>query len=135
MENRFEILKSENYHSYLPLDITAVHFSEPGAMGYPGVLRIITSDKHMFMVRYLYDQWRKEDIALLCPVIVEFPAGMEKLNDKWKSFYMGSDGTHTMFCDLVKEEFTVGSTKNTRWPLKDTIEEMFEIVKANKNCD
>ena len=89
MENRFEILKSENYHSYLPLDITAVHFSEPGAMGYPGVLRIITSDKHMFMVRYLYDQWRKEDIALLCPVIVEFPAGMEKLNDKWKSFYMG----------------------------------------------
>jgi hypothetical protein len=54
---------------------------------------------------------------------------------EWKSFYMGSDGTHTMFCDLVKEEFTVGSTKNTRWPLKDTIEEMFEIVKANKNCD
>ena len=43
----------------------------------------------MFMVRYLYDQWQKEDIALLCPVIVEFPAGMEKLNDKWKSFYMG----------------------------------------------
>lgn len=56
-------------------------------------------------------------------------------SEEWKSFYMGSDGTHTMFCDLVKEEFTVGSTKNTRWPLKDTIEEMFEIVKANKNCD
>lgn len=41
MENRFEILKSENYHSYLPLDITAVLFSEPGAMGYPGHAMVI----------------------------------------------------------------------------------------------
>ena len=89
MDNRFEILKPENYHSYLPLDIAAVHYSEPGAMGYHGVLRIITPDKHMFMVQYLHDQWEKQDIALVCPVISEFQTIMGDLNENWASFYMG----------------------------------------------
>ena len=89
MDNRFEILKPENYQTYLPLDIAAVHFSEPGAMGYHGVLRIITSDKRMFMVQYLYDQWQKPDITLVCPVIAEIQTANEELNDNWKSFYMG----------------------------------------------
>lgn len=89
MDNIFEILKPENYHSHLPLEIAAVHYSEPGAMGYHGVLRIITSDKHMFMVRYLYDKWRKDDIVTVCPVIEEFQTGRDELNNNWSSFYMG----------------------------------------------
>ena len=66
MDHTFEILKLEDYTSFLPLDIAAVHFSEPGAMGYHGVLRIITSDKRMFMVQYLYDEWPREDIIKVC---------------------------------------------------------------------
>ena len=89
MDNRFELLKPETYHSYLPLDIAAVHYSEPGAMGYHGVLRIITSDKRMFMVQYLYDQWEKHDIALVCPIIPECRTAMGDSKKNWRFFYMG----------------------------------------------
>lgn len=54
---------------------------------------------------------------------------------EYNQLYMGDDGEYTMFVDLVKNEFTVSSTKKTRWPLKDNIKEMFDIVKANKDCN
>ena len=103
MDNRFEILKPENYHSSLPLDIAAVHYSEPGAMGYHGVLRIITSDKRMVMVQYLYDHWEKQDIALVCPVVSEFQTSMGNLNDTWTSFYMGF-GNHLYVEKVLAEK-------------------------------
>lgn len=52
--------------------------------------------------------------------------------EEYDAFYMGDDGEYTMFVDLVEKNFTVSSTKKTRWPIKDTIQEMFEIVNNNK---
>lgn len=52
--------------------------------------------------------------------------------EEYDAFYMGDDGEYTMFVDLVENEFTVSSTKNTRWGLKDNINEMFNIVKNNR---
>lgn len=91
MDNPFQILKLDDYQSYLPLDIAAVHISEPGAMGYHGVLRIITEDKRLFMVQYLYDQWPEEDILRVCPFMREFKHIQSCNNDygSWKWFYMG----------------------------------------------
>ena len=106
MDHTFEILKLEDYTSFLPLDIAAVHFSEPGAMGYHGVLRIITSDKRMFMVQYLYDEWPREDIIKVCPVIQEFTHALSS-NCKtglWKSFYMGF-GNHLYAKAELAERF------------------------------
>lgn len=91
MDNTFEILKLEDYKSYIPLDIAAVHISEPGSMGYHGVLRIITSDRRLLMVRYLDDQWPEEDIIRVCPVFRALNSNLllDCLVDRWKFFYMG----------------------------------------------
>lgn len=51
--------------------------------------------------------------------------------DEWNEFYMGSDAKHTMYIDLVKEEFSMNScTTNKRHKLLPTIEEMFNVVTA-----
>lgn len=62
--DEFLILPKDNYLSALPLDIVAFHFSESGACGYHGVLRIITGDKRKFMVQYFHDDWDSVDMGL-----------------------------------------------------------------------
>lgn len=48
---------------------------------------------------------------------------------EWNEFYMGSDAKHTMYIDLVKDEFSMNScTTNKRHKLLPTIEEMFNVV-------
>ena len=48
---------------------------------------------------------------------------------EWEDFYQGDDGTMTMYVDGVKEQFARTSTSATRYGLKDTIEEMFKVIK------
>lgn len=47
----------------------------------------------------------------------------------WKEFYMGDDGSFTMYIDMVKKEFARSSISNKRFKLLDDIEEMFSIVR------
>ena len=57
----------------------------------------------------------------------------ELLSEKeWSMFYQGNDGTNTMYIDGVKEQFAKTSTSPERYPIVDTIEEMFSIIK--KGC-
>ena len=48
---------------------------------------------------------------------------------QWDEFYMGDDGTATMYIDLVKNEFAVCSTATERFPIMDNIQDMFAKVK------
>lgn len=48
---------------------------------------------------------------------------------EWEDFYQGDDGTMTMYVDGVKEQFAKTSTSATRYGLKDTIEDMFKVIK------
>lgn len=49
--------------------------------------------------------------------------------EEWNEFYMGSDAKHTMYVDLVKEEFSMNScTTNKRHKLLTNIDEMFNVV-------
>lgn len=50
--------------------------------------------------------------------------------EEWETFYMGNDGSHTMYIDMVEGTFAKTSTSTQRYPIMDTIEEMFEIIKA-----
>lgn len=50
----------------------------------------------------------------------------------WERLYMGNDGDFTMYIDLVEEKFGMNSTSKIRYPLKTTIEDMFEVVKDTK---
>lgn len=54
----------------------------------------------------------------------------EVVGDKlWEESFMGEDGNHTMYIDLVKEEFARTSTSKERFKIKDNIIDMFNIVK------
>lgn len=50
----------------------------------------------------------------------------------WKMFYQGDDGTMTMYVDGVKKQFAKTSTSPTRYELKDTIEDMFNVIKRSE---
>ena len=66
---------------------------------------------------------------------------LEQLNVKqhiskadWDSFYMGDDGTFSMYIDAVKQEFAVSSTSAIKFSCEDlSITEMFDFVKKQKN--
>ena len=48
----------------------------------------------------------------------------------WSEFYMGDDGTHTMYIDGVNREFAVSSVSKERHPITGDIKEMFDVVKS-----
>ena len=48
---------------------------------------------------------------------------------EWKEYFLGEDGTHTMYIDCVKQEYAVSSTSTTRMKLLDDIRPMFNNVK------
>lgn len=54
----------------------------------------------------------------------------------WDSFFMGDDGTHSMYVDLVNHQISVSSTTSKtqrfEFPTDNNIQSMFEIVKANR---
>ncbi len=52
--------------------------------------------------------------------------------EEFEKYYRGDDGSFTMYIDLVKEEFGISSISNTRYKLKDSIVDMFKIVRESK---
>lgn len=50
-------------------------------------------------------------------------------DEQWQEFYQGDDGTHTMYVDLVKEQFARTSTSKKRYSLTDDIVDMFNVIK------
>ena len=56
--------------------------------------------------------------------------------EEWDEFYMGDDGSHTMYIDLCKEEFSMNSCAvNKRYKLMSDIVDMFKIVKEDKKIE
>ena len=53
--------------------------------------------------------------------------------EDWKIFYMGDDGFATMYVDMVERKFALNSCApiENRYPLLNTIEEMFYKIKEN----
>lgn len=51
-------------------------------------------------------------------------------DDLWEQFYMGDDGTHTMYMDAVKKQYAVSSTSSIRFPLRSDIRSMFATVRS-----
>ena len=51
--------------------------------------------------------------------------------EDWEQFYMGDDGSATMYVDMVNREFAKSSTSTERYPLEDDIVTMFEKIRTN----
>ena len=52
--------------------------------------------------------------------------------EEWNKFYMGDDGTHTMYIDLVKNKYAQSSTSEERFDLLENINEMFLDIREKK---
>lgn len=50
----------------------------------------------------------------------------------WERFYMGDDGSYTMYVDAVNREYAVCSVSEVRHPLADNIKEMFDTVRKER---
>lgn len=52
-------------------------------------------------------------------------------DEQWEEFYMGDDGQFTMYIDMVAGVFAKNSIAplNKRYALRDTIDEMFDVVR------
>lgn len=82
--------------------------------------------------------WLKDNIISVIPKfkVVSFDnLAIEQLEVKrhlttsqWDEFYMGDDGTKTMYIDLVEQKFARCSVAETRYELKDTMEDMFKVI-------
>ena len=49
---------------------------------------------------------------------------------EWRRFYMGDDGTHTFYIDLIEKKFAKSSTTKTQHDLLGSNIEMFKQVRA-----
>lgn len=52
-------------------------------------------------------------------------------NESWEQFYMGDDGNYTFYIDLVEQTFAKNSLSMERFQLRDSIDEMFSVIKNN----
>lgn len=54
----------------------------------------------------------------------------------WENFYMGDDGRHTFYIDMVEQEFARSSTSLKRYPIDGkSVDEMFAVVMADKDAE
>lgn len=96
------------------------------------------SEKVNKKISDLYD--RLEEILGWFDVVSFDNLAIEQLNvkrlmsdDEWERFYMGDDGTFTMYVDAVNQEFAVSSVSENRFPLENNIMKMFSKVKEAAN--
>lgn len=54
----------------------------------------------------------------------------EYMGEAWEDYFQGDDGTNTFYIDAVNERFAVSSSTSKTYPLKNTVKEMFEIIKS-----
>jgi len=53
-------------------------------------------------------------------------------DEEWEEFYMGDDGNYTFYIDLVDEQFGKNSLATERFPVMDSIDEMFQKIVSEK---
>ena len=72
---------------------------------------------------------RKECIIAATP----YEQCLRKSDKDYKEFYMGDDGSFTMYVDAVNRQFAKSSVSTERYDLMDDIADMFKIVKDGVN--
>lgn len=54
-------------------------------------------------------------------------------DEEWEQFYMGDDGTMTFYIDLVNKQFASSSISTKRYPIADSIDDMFKTILEEKD--
>ena len=93
---------------------------------------------------YYYFGWLNKNLEFLMDKfkVLSFDnLALEQLNvkrlltpEQWEQFYMGDDGSFTLYVDLVSETFARNSITDIKYPINNmTIDEMFKIIQKEKN--
>ena len=53
-------------------------------------------------------------------------------DEDYEEFYMGDDGSFTMYVDAVNRQFAQSSVSTNRYPLMEDIKDMFDVVHCKK---
>jgi hypothetical protein len=51
--------------------------------------------------------------------------------EQWEEFYMGDDGNYTFYIDMVDGTFGKNSLATERYPIMDSVDEMFQKILSN----
>ena len=54
--------------------------------------------------------------------------------DEWRQFFMGEDGTATMYIDMVNKQFAKSSTSTRRYDMMDNVVDMFDIIRNESDA-
>jgi len=108
-------------------------------LGYKTVGRGTTYSLTHQTARNLYYWWLYDNLKFLMDKfkVLSFDnLALEQLNvkrlltpEQWEQFYMGDDGTFTLYVDLVSEAFARNSITNIKYPIDGmNVDEMFKVI-------
>lgn len=100
-----------------------------------GVFETNSSSTHTLTIcsKDDYDKWKRDEVFWLDNLALE-QLDVKNLmpQDKWDVFYMGDEGSSTMYVDMVNRKFAANSTSETRYPLLDNVEDMLKVIHQEK---
>ena len=110
------VVGDKDVESLIGLDIVAYQEAEGGAMGYPGGVFFVTSDKRIFFTS-IWEQMSDDNLLKVFPPLAEVKWGLfgrgTRYPEGWHYEYLGM-GNHLLVRDDLKEEFLKESDRLLR---------------------
>ena len=101
------VVGDKDVDSLIGLDIVAYQEAEGGAMGYPGGVFFVTSDKRIFFTS-IWEQMSDDNLLKVFPPLAEVKWGLfgrgTRYPEGWHYEYLGM-GNHLLVRDDLKEKF------------------------------
>lgn len=88
---------------------------------------IVELRSHMEEVQTLFEVLSFDNLA-----IKQLDVKSLMTEEKWNKFYMGDDGSFTMYIDLVEQKYAQSSTSTERFDLLPNIDDMFLDIRERK---
>ncbi len=107
------VVGDKDVESLIGLDIVAYQEAEGGAMGYPGGVFFVTSDKRIFFTS-IWEQMSDDNLLKVFPPLAEVKWGLfgrgTRYPEGWHYEYLGM-GNHLLVREDHKEPFIIASDK------------------------
>lgn len=95
-----------------------------------GVIESIKTSLYKSLPQIINEGWF-EVVSFDNLAIKQLDAQRLMSEEDWDQFFMGDDGSATMYVDMVNREFAKSSTSIERYPIEDDIITMFEKIRTD----
>lgn len=110
METEFLKLTKDNYKQYHLNDVVAISVAQPGAMGDPGSIKILSSKGEKYYANPWHDNISVESVYCVCPLLSHIRISVIGCISKpigWHEIYLGC-GNHLFINDTIYSQFQLG---------------------------